>query len=99
MYGFEFGKNRDEKIDKFLDNLAWHFSSKQIQDLTARAVTKLTEEIKVLETTIKKADESSSKLATALNRLTLWGVIVVGTGILAALIQFLFENKIWPFSQ
>jgi len=52
-----------------------------------------------LNKNIKKADESSTKLATALNRLTLGGVIVATLGISLALIQFLFENKIWPFLQ
>lgn len=51
-----------------------------------------------LNEAIKKADESSTKLATALNRLTLWGVIIAGSGIFLALTQFLFENEIWPFS-
>ncbi|KKQ64409.1 MAG: hypothetical protein US86_C0022G0007 [Candidatus Daviesbacteria bacterium GW2011_GWA2_38_24] len=50
-----------------------------------------------LNENLKKADESSTKLATALNRLTRGGVIVASAGILLALIQFLFENKIWPF--
>lgn len=52
-----------------------------------------------LNENIKKADESSTKLAEALNRLTLWGVIVASTGIFLAIIQFFYENKIWPFSQ
>ena len=51
-----------------------------------------------LNENIKKADESSTKLATALNGLTLGGVFVASVGILFAFIQFLFENKIWPFS-
>ncbi len=50
-----------------------------------------------LNKNIEKADESSTKLATALNRLTLGGIIVASLGICLALIQFLFENKIWPF--
>jgi len=78
---FKKGEDRDEKINKFLDNLAWYFSTKSIQNLTAKAVTKLTNEIKELEKIIEKSRESSDKLSKALNRLTLWGVIVAGTGV------------------
>ncbi len=52
-----------------------------------------------LNENIKRADDSSTKLANALNRLTLGGVLIAGSGIFLALIQFLFENKIWPFFQ
>lgn len=96
---FEISKKRDEKIDGFLDNLTRYFSPTSKQDLTAKAVTKLTEEIKILYTIIKKADESSIKLANALNKLTFWGVLVAAVGVFVALIQFLYNNFIWPFSQ
>lgn len=59
---------------------------------------RLNQSFEKLNENIKKSDESSTKLATALNRLTLWGVIVVGSGIFLAFIQFIFENNIWPFS-
>ena len=61
------------------------------------SVDKLNQQFKKLNENIEKADASSSKLAKALNRLTLGGVIVAGSGILLALAQFLFENEIWPF--
>ncbi|HEY4523778.1 MAG TPA: hypothetical protein VJK04_02810 [Candidatus Paceibacterota bacterium] len=51
-----------------------------------------------LNENIKEADKSSTNLATALNKLTSRGVCVAGVGILIVLIQFLFENEIWPFS-
>lgn len=59
----------------------------------------LNQSFEKLNENIRKADGSSTKLASALNRLTLGGVIVASVGILLALIQFLFENTIWPFSQ
>ena len=60
-------------------------------------IERLNESFVQLNLNIKKADESSTKLATALNYLTLGGVIVASASILLALVQFLFENKIWPF--
>jgi len=91
MNGFQFGKDREEKINKFLDNLAWHFSTKDVMDLTASAVTKLNGKLDELNANIKKADESSTKLAQALNRLTFWGIIIAGTGVLVAALNFIFE--------
>lgn len=94
MNEFEFGKDREEKINKFLDNLAWYFSTKSMQDLTARAVTNLTEKIEILDSTIRKADESSTKLAKALNRLTVWGVIIAAVSVFIAALNFVFEYLI-----
>ncbi len=51
-----------------------------------------------LNKNIEKADESSTKLSKALNRLTFFGVLIAGISIVISLIQFLFENRIWPFS-
>jgi len=59
----------------------------------------LKENVDRLNENIKNADTSSTKLATALNRLTFWGIVIASMGILFAIIQFLFENKIWPFIQ
>src|SRR3989344_646850 len=58
-------------------------------------VSQLNESFIKLNENIQKADKSSTKLAAALNRLTLGGVIVAGAGILLVLIKFLFENQIW----
>lgn len=51
-----------------------------------------------LNENIKKAEKSSTALARALNKLTFFGVSVAFLGVGMAIIQFLFENKIWPFT-
>lgn len=72
-------------------------------------VEKLQESINTLNADLKKGTEqlnknlenastSSAKLAGALNRLTLWGVLVATAGVIVVLTRFLFENQIWPFS-
>ena len=63
------------------------------------SVNQLNQSFIQLNENIKKADNSSANLASVLNRLTLGGVIVAGTGIVLAFVQFLFKNNIWPFSQ
>ena len=89
---FEKGTDRDEKIDKFLDALAWYHSEKMI-DNTARAVFKLNEEL-------VKSQEASKKLTQSLNRLTFWGVLIAGAGVLVAFLTFAFDvvlhfNVVW----
>ncbi len=62
-----------------------------------KSVNHLGQAFEQLNKNIENADKSSTDLSSALNKLTLYGVIVAGTGIFLALLQFLFENKIWPF--
>jgi hypothetical protein len=88
---FEYGKNRQEKIDKFLDNLAWHFSTKVFGDPTATQVERLTERLDTLNENFRKADESSIKLTRALNMITFWGVLVASTGVAVAFLNFIFQ--------
>lgn len=57
------------------------------------------DEIGSLNANIKNINESNNKLSLALHGLTFFGVCVATFGTSVALIQFLFENKIWPFIQ
>jgi len=61
-----------------------------------KSTNELNQSFNQLNENFKKADESSTKLAGALNRLTFYGVLIAGSGIVLVLVQFLFENKIWP---
>ena len=61
------------------------------------SVEQLNDSFKILNDSIKSADKSSTDLSKALNRLTFFGVSVAFLGVGVAIIQFLFENKIWPF--
>lgn len=70
----------------------------KIEDIQVVA-NKLNQSFIQLNENIKKADESSTNLANALNNLTFYGVLVTGSGVFLALIQFLYQNKIWPFTQ
>ena len=94
----EKGKNRDQKIDKFLDVLGWYFSEKiehsgfyatigRIEE----KIGKLNENAESLNKNIENASISSGNLTQALNRITLSGVIVAGIGILLAVINLSFE--------
>lgn len=81
---FEFGKTREEKIDKFLDMAAWFHSTKYVTDHTANAVNKLTDEL-------KEAGRSSDRLTEALNRISFWGVVIAAVGAIIAIANLGFE--------
>jgi len=84
MYGFKKGEDRDEKIDLFLDNAAWFYSSKPMMDHTATAVNDLTNEL-------KEAGKSSDRLTEALNKISLYGVWVAGLSVFVAFVNLVFE--------
>jgi len=85
MDNFEGGKNREEKIDKFLDTLSWYFSEKTTPIGLYSKIGKIEERIDELNKQLTKSSESSEKLTQALNRITLAGVIIAGLGIIVAL--------------
>lgn len=88
---FEFGKNREEKIDKFLDAVAWWHHEKTDRPGVYRAVGDIRDSLQTLNVNIKEANESSTKLTRALNKITLWGAIIAGVGVFVALLSLTFE--------
>lgn len=82
---FEFGKNREERIDKFLDAVAWWHHQKEDRPGVWKAVGDIRDSLQELNINLKQANDSSAKLTQALNKITLWGVIITGAGILVAL--------------
>ncbi len=89
MYNFKPGENRSQKIDIFLDNLSWYFSSKPMNDATAIQTGKLVEQLVKLNENFKKADEASTNLTKALNNITFWGVIVASAGVAVAVLNLI----------
>jgi len=95
---FKKGKNRDEKVDKFLDTLAWYFSEKTTPTGFYSSIGRIEQNLQKFnenaEKFIKSVDEaskSSEKLTNALNKITLAGVIVAGIGISIAVVNLVFE--------
>lgn len=84
MTNFEFGKNRDEKIDKALDSLGYYFHGIPVTSSSAEAIKRLTKEL-------EKTQKSSENLTKALNRITFWGVVVAGSGVAVGFLSLLFE--------
>jgi len=97
-YDFEKGKTREEKIDKYLDNLGWYFSEKSRPTGFYHKVGQIEEKLgKLIEVgekfnkNIEEAGKSSDRLTLALNKITLAGVIIAGIGLVIALGNLAFE--------
>ncbi len=82
---FEKGKNREEKIDKFLDNAGWYLSEKSIPTGLFSTIGDIRNNLVELNKNLNESNNSSSKLTRALNKITLFGVIIAGLGVLVAL--------------
>jgi len=89
---FEFGKTREEKIDKFLDAAGWWHSEKTDRPGVWKAVGDIRDSLQTLNANIKEANDSSTRLTKALNTITLWGVIVAGSGIIVAVIGLILRR-------
>ncbi len=92
------GKDREEKIDKFLDVMGWYFSEKSTPTGFYHKIRQIEEKLGQLigvgerfNKNIEDAGKSSERLTTALNRITLAGVIIAGLGLFIALGNLLFE--------
>lgn len=88
---FEKGKTREEKIDKFLDSVAWWHHQKEDRPGVWKAVGDIRDSLQKLNSNINEANESSTRLTAALNKITLWGAIIAGAGVLVALASLIFE--------
>lgn len=88
---FKIGKDREEKIDKFLDNLAWYYSDYQTPVGLYSKIGKIEERIDELNKKLTESSDSSSELTKALNRITLAGAIIAGSGVLVAILNLIFE--------
>lgn len=56
---FEFGKNREEEIDKFLDAAGWWHHQKEDRPGVWKAVGDIRDSLQTLNVNIKEANESS----------------------------------------
>jgi hypothetical protein len=91
---FEKGKDREEKIDKFLDNMGWYFSMRETPVGLYSKIGKIEERIDELNKGISESNKSSGELTKALNRITLAATIITGLGLLVAILNFVFDNFI-----
>ncbi len=91
MNEFSKVKDREEKLDKFLETLTGYFSEKTTPTGLFRSIGEIKNSLINLNENLEKANESSGKLTKALNNITLFGVIVAGLGVLVAITSLAFE--------
>ena len=77
-------KTLEEIQTEFYKTLSWYFSQKTMPTGFFKTVGAIKDNLSELNVNIKESNESSMKLAIALNRITLAGVIVGGLGVTAA---------------
>lgn len=80
-----------EEVRKCASTLADYFSVRTTPTGLYKTIGKIDEKLGELNKNIKDANESSTKLTAALNKITLCGVIVAGSGILVALASFVLD--------
>lgn len=92
MHEFKLGENKDEKIEKFLDEAASYFHHQNfVPTGVFSTIGKIENHLNKLNENLVTANESSEKLTKALNRITFWGVIIAGAGVLVATVSLCFE--------
>lgn len=79
----------EEVQRQYYKALTWYHS--QIPTGFYNQVGMIKDQLEVLNKNMKDAGEGSGKLASALNRLTLYGVIVAGLGVLVAMGHLVIE--------
>jgi hypothetical protein len=65
---------------EFYQALTWYFSQRPTGFYSQLGFIK--EQLEALNRNLVESSQASSKLTTALNRLTLWGVVIAGLGVL-----------------
>ena len=91
MNDFKPGENREEKIDKFLDNLAWFHSEKATPSGLYSKIGKIEERLDELNKQLVEAGKSSGDLAKALNRITLAASIIAALTLLWAVVTLFIK--------
>jgi predicted RNase H-like nuclease (RuvC/YqgF family) len=81
----------EEIKTKFYRTLSWYFSEKSTPTGLYRTLGMIPAKIEELNKNLKEASESSDRLTQALSRITLWGTIIAGAGVLVALISLIFN--------
>lgn len=84
-------KSLEELQKEFYETLTKYFSVRYTPTGFFNTIGKISERLEQLNNNIKESSESSTKLASALNRITFWGILIVGSGVIVALSSLLFE--------
>lgn len=87
----------DEEVRRdFFKTLTWYFEEKTTYTGFLNTVGDIRDKLQVLNENLERTNESSTRLSSALNRITFWGLIIGGAGVLVALGHLVLEIcKYW----
>lgn len=92
MNEFKLGNNKEEKIEKFLDQGASYFYHQNYKPTGVfHTIGKISTHLEKLNENLIEANKSSERLTRALNSITFWGVIVAGVGVTVAALNLGFD--------
>ena len=83
--------SRDELEEKYFRTMIWYFSEKKDPTGFFYTIGSIRDEIKVLNGNLKNASHSSTKLASALNRLTFFGILIGASGVIVSVVALLYK--------
>jgi flagellar motor component MotA len=83
--GFNRDLTKEEREKEFLETLTRYFASGSFL-ISDSGANKIEMELERLNTNLKNASESSTKLAKALNTITFWGVVVAILGVIVTIL-------------
>ncbi|MBU4321236.1 MAG: hypothetical protein KJ739_09145 [Nitrospinae bacterium] len=84
-------KSLEELQKEFYETLTKYFSVRYMPTGFFNTIGKISERLEQLNNNIIESSESSTNLASALNRITFWGILIAGSGVVVALFSLLFE--------
>ena len=84
----------DDIQTKFFKTLTWYFGEKQTPTGFFHTVGDIRNKLQELNATINESSKSQDRLTIALNRISLWGVIVAASTLLWSIAEFVLKNYI-----
>lgn len=85
-------EGKEDIQTKFFKTLTWYFSEKQTPTGFFHTVGDIRDKLQDLNKSLNEANQSQDRLTSALNRITLWGVIIAAATLLWLITEFILKN-------
>ena len=78
----------------FFKTLTWYFSRKQTPIGFFRTIGDIRDKLQELNKILDEANQSQDRLTSALNKITLWGVIIAAATLAWSMVEFFLSRVI-----
>lgn len=85
---------KEDLEKKFYKTMTLYFSERWWPTGAFNSINKISNHLETLNKRIEESNKSSEQLASALNRLTFWGVIVAGLGVFTAIANLFLKYMV-----